>query len=277
MVAWRSSRSSWSQRAPRACIALVLAGLVLLAAAHPAAAESARIAEIIDGDTVVLAAAIDGAREVRLVGIQAPKLPLGRRNFPSWPLADEARAALAALARDHDVALVFTGRSKDRHGRLLAHIERDDGLWLQGEMLRQGLARVYTFADHRGRALDMLAIERRARAEGAGIWRHPFYRIRSADAVDDGEIGTFQLVEGTIAAAQRVKDRVYLNFGADWRSDFTVVIAARALPQFAAAGFEPLDGRGTRVRVRGWLDRYNGPMIEASHPEQIEVLKAPER
>ena len=29
---------------------------------------------------------------------------------------------------------------------------------------------------------------------------------------------------------------------------------------------------GKRVRVRGWVARYNGPMIEATHPEQIEIL-----
>jgi micrococcal nuclease len=40
-----------------------------------------RVVEVIDGDTVVLG---DG-REVRLVGIQAPKLPLGRAGFPTWP------------------------------------------------------------------------------------------------------------------------------------------------------------------------------------------------
>jgi hypothetical protein len=29
---------------------------------------------------------------------------------------------------------------------------------------------------------------------------------------------------------------------------------------------------GKRVRVRGLVTRFNGPMIEATHPEQIEVL-----
>lgn len=253
-----------------ACVLLLIA--LFLAGARPSSAQTARVEEIIDGDTVTLAAAIDGAREVRLVGIQAPKLPLGRKDFKTWPLADEAQAALDRLARGREVSLIFTGRERDRHGRILAHLQRDDGLWLQGEMLRLGLARVYTFADNRGRAQEMLAIERRARADGAGIWRHPFYRIRTADALDDAEIGTFQLVEGTITAAQRVKSRIYLNFGADWRSDFTVVIAASALPMFEAAGIDPLAMQGRRVRVRGWLDRYNGPMIEATHPEQIEML-----
>lgn len=253
---------------------LAIGALFVLAGREAAFAQTAEIAEVIDGDTVVLSAEIEGAREVRLVGIQAPKLPLGRARFRSWPLADAAQAELAGLARGRVVTAIVTGRARDRHGRLLAHLERDDGLWLQGEMLRLGLARVYTFADNRGRAEEMLAIERRARAEGVGIWRHPFYRIRAADAIDGSEIGTFQLVEGTIAAVERVKSRVYLNFGRDWRTDFTATIEAKALPLFAASGLDPLALRGSRVRMRGWLDSYNGPLIELSHPEQIEVLSA---
>ena len=29
---------------------------------------------------------------------------------------------------------------------------------------------------------------------------------------------------------------------------------------------------GKRIRVRGWLKKYNGQMIAATHPEQIEVV-----
>ena len=94
--------------------------------------------EIVDGDTLVLS---DG-RQVRLVGIQAPKLPLGRPNFPTWPLAEEAKAALAALALGRELKLVYTGRPGDRHGRQLAHIYAagaagaDGGeVWVQGALL----------------------------------------------------------------------------------------------------------------------------------------------
>jgi len=41
---------------------------------------------------------------------------------------------------------------------------------------------------------------------------------------------------------------------------------------FDRAGIDPTSWKGRRVRVRGWLRKYNGPMIDASHPEQIEVL-----
>jgi endonuclease YncB( thermonuclease family) len=45
--------------------------------------------EVTDGDTLIL----DDGRTVRLVGIQAPKLPLGRAGFPTWPLAPSRRSS----------------------------------------------------------------------------------------------------------------------------------------------------------------------------------------
>lgn len=247
----------------------------LLAAVQGAASEPelrpeswSQAVEIVDGDTLVLE---DGG-EVRLVGLQAPKLPLGRRGFTAWPLADSAKAALAELALGRRLGLAFTGRREDRHGRRLAHLIRgDDGLWIQGELLRQGLARVYSFADNRALVPEMLALERRARAAGLGIWAEPFYALRTAEEAG-GHIGSFQLVEGRVRDAARVRGRVYLNFGADWKTDFTVSISARSWKLFEAAGLVPEDYKGRRLRARGWLKSLNGPMIVATHPEQLEIL-----
>ncbi|MDX1711307.1 MAG: thermonuclease family protein [Rhodovibrionaceae bacterium] len=128
--------------------------------------EVARAVEIIDGDTLVL----DDGRQVRLVGIQAPKLPLGRAGFQAWPLAEEAKAALAELTLGRELRLAYGGRRMDRHGRVLAHVQTADGLWVQGMLLGAGLARVYSFADNRTAVDRMLALEARARAAGRGIW-----------------------------------------------------------------------------------------------------------
>ena len=207
---------------------------------------------------------------VGLVGIQAPKLPLGRPGFPTWPLADDAKRALEGLALGRRLTLGFGGRRMDRHGRLLAHVFDGDGVWMQGEMLRRGMARVYSFADNRAKVADMLAIERDARAARRGIWALRFYAVRTpADAAR--HIDTFQIVEGAVLDAARVRGRVYLNFGADWRTDFTVTMTAKVARLFRNAGRDPLALEGRSIRVRGWLKRFNGPVIEATHPEQIEV------
>jgi hypothetical protein len=86
-------------------------------------------------------------------------------------------------------------------------------------------------------------------------------------------IHTFQLVEAVVVAVGEGGGRFYLNFAQDWRSDFTVSVARKDMDAFAAAaGLDPKALRGERLRVRGTLSWTNGPMIEASHPEEIELL-----
>lgn len=230
---------------------------------------SGLVVEVIDGDTVVL----DDGREVRLVGTQAPKLPLGRPNFPTWPLADAAKLALEDLVLGQEVFLGYGGREMDRHGRVLAHLFRaEDDAWVQGAMLADGMARVYTFPDNRSMIPDMLALERAARAAEQGIWALDYYSVRDAESLDQLEEDTFQLVEGRVVEVAAVRNRTYLNFGVDYRTDFTIVIDRDDIDAFEEAGFDLESLAGQHVRVRGWIDSYNGPMIAVTHPEQIEVL-----
>lgn len=72
--------------------------------------------------------------------------------------------------------------------------------------------------------------------------------------------------------AAKVRGRIYLNFGQNWRQDFTITVAPRDRRLFDKAGFNHTDMPGRRVRVWGWLKYFNGPSIEATHPEQIEIL-----
>jgi endonuclease YncB( thermonuclease family) len=228
---------------------------------------TAQVVAVIDGDTVIL----EDAREVRLVGIQAPKLPLGREGFAKWPLADGAKAALEDLILGKRVSLGYRGRSIDRHDRLLAHLFTKDGTWVQGALLTAGFARVYSFPDNRALVRDMLVHEHRSRETDQGIWSHPYYvgldPLASARHLDQ-----YALVEGRVSDVAVVRGRTFLNYGADWRQDFTISIAARDWHRFADDGISPDDYLGRRIRVRGWLKSRNGPMIDVTHPEQIKVL-----
>ena len=263
-----------SMVAARACLT---AGLILIAASllcrAPASAAEladggvALVVEIVDGDTLLL----DDGRQVRLVGIQAPKLPLGRAHVPKWPLADDAKAVLAGLTLNRRVRLSYGGRRLDRYKRALAHLHDERGRWVQGELLRRGMARVYSFRDNRALVPEMLALERAARADGRGIWGLDWYGVR--DATQSPQfLHSFQLVTGRVREVAVVRGRAYLNFGADWRSDFTVTIGPRDRRLFDREGVDYRGLAGRRIRVRGWLKDFNGPRIEATHPEQIEVL-----
>ncbi|ODT71138.1 MAG: nuclease (SNase) [Pelagibacterium sp. SCN 63-23] len=232
------------------------------------------VVEVSDGDTLVL----ESGLVVRLIGTQAPKLPLGREGFPTWPLAREAKAELEKLALRRSVVLGYGGEEVDRYERALAHVfvetESGERIWAQRHMIESGLARVYSFPDNRLCLDQLLLSERRARVERLGIWADPYYSVRAADRPEDlvDRAGDYELVEGRVLLADRSGSRVYLNFGRFWKEDFTAVIEAPALKLFAAAGLDPLTLEGTLVRVRGWIDNRDGPRIEVTHPEQIEVL-----
>ncbi len=248
------------------------AGLPALAAPPDALSDggSGAVAAVMDGDSLRLA---NGERDVRLLAIQAPKLPKGRKGFAAWPEGAGAQAALAALVKGHSVTLRLGTTPRDRNGRILAHAVRDDGLWLQEELLREGWVRVYTFPDNRQFAPELLKAEEDARAAKRGIWADAVYAVRPADpAALARDIGTFQIVEGRVAEAAKVRGRVYLNFGADFLTDFTATIPPDVLPLFTKAKFDPLTLKDKVVRVRGYLRNYNGPVIDISHPEQIETL-----
>lgn len=243
----------------------------LAAASLPAGLEAGErvvVREVVDGDTVRLA---DG-RELRLIGIEAPKRPLARPADQPWPLAEQARAALAGLVGGGEAIPYFAGRRSDRHGLILAHLVDSQGRWLQAEMLALGLARVYTFADNRAGAADLLAIEDQARRARLGIWRDVHYRVVAADQARRF-VDSFQLIEGRVLQAQTVgRSKLYLNFGPDWRTDFTVEIATAVRRELARRGIDAGALGGMRVRVRGWIKLHNGPAIDLTHSEQLEVL-----
>src|SRR5690606_11013395 len=146
-------------------------------------------------------------------------------------------------------------------------------VWVQGELLHAGLARVETTPKTGALAAEMLAAESEARAASRGLWALPAFAVRAPDPnALAQELDMFQIVEGVVVSATETRDFLYLNFGLDYRTDFTVSIAARDLDDIREQGLEPLDLEGARVRVRGWLHAVNGPMIDVTHAAQIEVL-----
>jgi micrococcal nuclease len=230
------------------------------------------VTEIVDGDTLLL----DTGLVVRLIGIQSPKLSLGRDGHEDWPKGNEARAALIALTYKKPVLLRYGGEEIDRHGRTLAQVfvQGEPQLWVQQAMLGQGHARVYSFPDNRACLAELMAAETRARAGGVGIWADSFYRVRRADRPADllSFAGRYELVEGRVLKAERLGGQVFLNFGRYFKEDFTAVIDARALRLFADVGLDPTRLGGALLRVRGWIDDRDGPRVAVTHPEQIEVL-----
>jgi len=223
---------------------------------------SASVALVIDPVTFELTS----GETVRLEGLGSPRAPADHRD--RWPYLIEATEDVRALLSEGHISYVPRA-APDRYGRVIAQVWLEDGTWLNGALADQGLARVETTTNQRRCAGDALAHEFRAREAGLGMWRLSAYEIRRAEETA-AFTNDFQIVEGLIVSASEVRGRIYLNFGEEWRTDFTVTIAPSDVARFAESGLDPLSWSGQSLRVRGWLEWYNGPQIEASHPEQIE-------
>lgn len=245
--------------------------------------EMAKVVNALDGETLIL----EDGREMKLIG--AKSVPpfrsregddrrRGREDSERRAsLADTARDALDAMVAGQTVELRYGGARADRHGRVLAqaYVTRDgERIWLQGAMIGLGHARAYSFADNQACVAALLAREAGARERRLGLWASRSFRIRQADEIDDllRARQSFQIVEGTVLDVGRGRGRLYLNFGQDWRSDFTVSIPTRQAKRFAKAGIDPASMKGARIRVRGWIEPRNGPAIEVTHPAEIEIL-----
>ena len=219
------------------------------------------VAGVPAGDRLELA---DG-RTVRLAGIRLPE-------SPGAPFAEQARATLAGLLAGQAVRLATSAAPVDRYGDLVAQVERADGTWLQGALLEQGLAEVETRPGEVLRAAEMLALERAARAGRRGLWADPAFAPRSAGRVADA-VGSFQIVQGRVLRVAPSGDYVYLNFGRNWRSDFTLRLRRAELDdRFERSGLDVMALGGRRIEVRGFVLEAGGPLIELSHPEQLQVL-----
>jgi len=260
--------------------------LIGLAAASAPKGSFAQDCDLPPGETVAVAAVIDGetlrledGRAVRLLGIQAPAAPRDWEGPEPWPFAVRAKEAVAEIATGTTAELRFDARKEDRHGHVLAQVYVEDKggpVWLQKKLVEEGLVRVAALPDLGACLTPLVAAERTAREGRRGFWRSLTYRVRDAD--NPKALGhlrhSYQLVEGTVHGVGEGKTRVYVNFAEDWRSDFTVVIPRKRLPVLEAAGLDLAALPGKRIRVRGWVEWWNGPMIEISHPEEIEVLGA---
>jgi endonuclease YncB( thermonuclease family) len=252
---------------------ILLCGLALVvAAAGPATAAGCafetqgegRVAAVIDARTVRL----EDGREIRLAGIE----PVDSEK-PTAEQADRT-SALATIVNGHEITLAGADDTPDRYGRQPAfvYLDHSDTL-VQSLLLAQGDALVSPTVTDRDCASVLMAAEAAARQAKRGTWADPS-AIKNAESPDDilAGIGRFIVVEGKVLSVRQAGATTYLNFGRNWTRGFAVTISRRMMPAFEAAGIVPKSLENRTIRVRGWVEAYRGPRIEALRVGQIELL-----
>ncbi len=145
---------------------LALLVLLLTACAGGGASSKARVERVVDGDTILVR--IDGRRErVRYIGIDTPEsVKPGTRVQCFGKAAAEANRR---LVEGRDVRLEYDAEARDRYGRLLAYVYRDD-LLVNAELIRGGYAKPLEIAPNLAHAAELRRLAATARRARVGLW-----------------------------------------------------------------------------------------------------------
>ena len=217
--------------------------------------------------------AVDGSDRLRLADGRRVILPhiLGPdRDRPVPPPTDSDRhraaQALADRVLGREVRIDLAEPGQDRYGRLRARVICD-GEDMAEWQCRAGAVRVFP---EPGADADRIALLLRAedvaRTTAAGHWLDGRFAVRPANnEPENDEEGAvtdrFDIALGTIRRVTPIGGRLHLEFGEDWRTDFTVGLeprAERSLP--VAREFLP----GRVIEARGWGRYWNGPYMEVA-------------
>ncbi|MFH1407113.1 MAG: thermonuclease family protein [Candidatus Omnitrophota bacterium] len=230
--------------------------------------DAIKCTKVIDGDTITL----ENGETVRYAGIDTPEM--SKRTKAGWvsdpqPFAPEAAELNRKLTENKLVRLEFDAQKKDKYGRLLAYCFVGD-TFVNAKLVEEGLAILYTAPPNVKYADLFVSLQKKARENKKGIW-HEEKTITTKEA--NKYIGRIKTVEGKILAVNDSKKVIYLNFGKNYKTDFTAVIFKNDLSMFTKEGINPKKAYKDKcVRVTGLIKEYNGPEIIVRHPSAIEVM-----
>ena len=215
---------------------------------------------------------LQDGRIVQLAGIDIPD------NDPvrPGPLASQAFDELQRLLMNKQATLYQTknegeGR-RNRMGHYLGHLETHDGkFWVQGFLLKNGLARIQPGQENIEMATHMLALENEAIKHKRGLWAADKFGVLTTETAESA-MNAWAIVEGKITKTGMANNVSFLNFGEDWRKDFTIGLEGEVRRQMAKRGLDAMALVGKNIRVRGWMESYNGPYIKLSNAIWLEIL-----
>lgn len=232
--------------------------------------KSGRVDKVIDGLTFIL----KDKTILRLASLDIPDFAIWRNA----PYSEDALKLLQETLPEGTEVMVYqtVTAKKGRLNRMnheLAHIvTKQEPVWLNGALLAHGLARVMIAPNAPEMVEQMLLTEQEARKNKRGIWSDESdYKVLTPETAEKA-MGEFAIIEGRIENAASVRNDIYLNFGKDWKKDFTIMIKPTMRKELSHRRINPLSLQGQVVRIRGWLRDYNGPLIELDVPEHMELI-----
>lgn len=227
----------------------------------------ARVTQVIDGQTFI----VNNTTTIHLPALYIPR----ENDLSQGEYGARAKNHLESMINEKFVR-IYQVRNNERAltnaiGHQEGYVTLEDGTLLQQALIEKGFAFAYPTQSHFVIADVLYSAENKAREEKIGFWGDDEWSILTADNTNDIE-NRFAIIEGTVKKVASRNNVIYLNFGDDWKSDFTVSMASDLRRDFSKMGLNVMQMAGQKIRARGWVRYYKGTFMEIFHPSQIEFL-----
>ncbi len=127
------------------------------------------VVKVVDGDTLHID--IDGKNEtVRLIGMNTPETVDPRRPVECFGKQASDKAKELLTGRRVRIETDSSQDVRDKYGRLLGYIYRDDGLFFNKFMISEGYAYEYTYRLPYKYQTEFKAAQKSAEAGEKGLW-----------------------------------------------------------------------------------------------------------
>ncbi len=168
----------------------------------------------------------------------------------------------------------------DRWRRVSAHVTANSaGPWLQSDLIERGLARVRPEFAKKTCLEPLFKSEWRARRQKRGLWRSDEFRRIAVEGTKTGGYvhNQYAVFIGRIVSVGETERWRYLNFGRNWKTDFTVRINRRSKNVIGPIETDADMVPGNVVEVRGIVRDYDGGQVDIRHPAQLQIVKRREK
>ncbi len=151
------------------------------------------------------------------------------------------------------------------HGPELGYFKSEDAKTsIQHEVLASGKVRFWSISEDYEQLREIFEVE-----QNADVRHYTIYKTAEPETVPVDE---FNIIEGEVYDVFERGDNIYINFGEDWRSDFTLRIRRYNYVSLKKqTGLDILNLKGKTLNIRGITYDYNGPAIDWTLPTQVFI------
>lgn len=127
------------------------------------------VEKVVDGDTLTVSQ--NGKKEtVRLIGINTPETVDPRKTVECFGTEASKKTKELLVGRSVVIESDPTQDVRDKYGRLLGYVFRDDGLFVNDVLIREGYAYEYTYKVPYKYQTQFKKAEQEARVGERGLW-----------------------------------------------------------------------------------------------------------